>query len=250
MKQLIFGSRAMQYWFPDCREPKRDIDIITPEKLKSSREIEYHWCDSFQYVFDHNKDKVYVDPDFLYTIKVSHAAWDIHWEKTMFDIRFLQAKGCKLYQGLYEMLVKEWEVIHGDKKRVNLNKPNEYFFDDAVTRKYNHDQLHQHFKFYDEPLHTKIRLDLSKALPSKELWDKLSEDDKLKCALEEIMVIATERYLFSECPIPAKLAKYKAMKRLITSMTKGWFNLFLIVNFEQLLYYSNEHWKRKLEELK
>jgi hypothetical protein len=251
--KLIFGSCAVKHWFPDFREPKGDTDYITPEKLKSNREHEYHWVPSFQYILDYNNDLEYVDPNFLYTIKVSHAAWNVHWDKSMLDIRFLKSKGCALDKVLYSMLVEEWEIIHG-KKKVNLNKPNEYFFNDAVNRKYDHDQLHEMFKFYDKPLHTKIRKDETKALPDRELFEQLNFEDQVKCALEEIYVIATERFIIPH-NIPKRHAKYKAMKQLVTTMTKGWFNLFLIVNFDFLLYNVEDerHWmpnlKRILNEL-
>ena len=31
----------------------------------------------------------YLNPDILYTLKMSHMFWDINWEKHMFDIHFL-----------------------------------------------------------------------------------------------------------------------------------------------------------------
>jgi hypothetical protein len=241
---LIFGSRAAKHWFSDFRDPKRDMDLICPGKHQTIANCEFHWVPSFQYVLDRNVGSTHVDPDFLYTIKVSHAAWDIHWDKTMHDILFFQKKGCKLDKELYGMLVKEWEQIHG-KKRVNLNKPNDYFFDDAVKRKYDHDSLHNLFAFYDEPLHNKIRPDLSKAMVSEEMFQSLSSEDQLKCALEEIYVVATERYLEK---YPLKIAKIKATKNLVTSMTKGFFNLYLIQNFDKILASNNEHWMLKLNQ--
>lgn len=245
MSMLIFGSRAAKHWYPDFREPKRDTDYITGETLQSNRENEYHWVSSFWYVIENNKDTTYVDPNFLYTIKVSHAAWDIHWDKTMLDIMFLQKKGCQLDTTLYSMLVSEWEVIHG-KKKVNLNKDNYDLFNDAVNRKYDHDELHTKLAFYDRPLHERIRFSESNALPSKALFEQLSIDDQLKCALEEIYVVATERFVISK-GYPIQHAKTKALKQLITSMTKGWFNLFLIVNFEYLVYYRDENMNAKIK---
>lgn len=245
---LIFGSRAAKHWYPDFREPKRDTDYISKLKEKT-RFVEHHWIDSFQYVLERNSHPVFVDPDFLYTIKVSHAAWDIHWDKTMLDIKFFKSKGCKLDYVLLDMLYDEWCKIHGNKK-VNLNKYNEEFFTDAVDRKYNHDQLHEHFKFYNEPLHTKIRQDLSKAFPSKKMFFSLKVEEQFKCALEEIYVVATERYILPK-GMPLKHAKYKAMKQLITSMTKGWFNLFLIEQFDELYYNDLDkvHFEPKVKEL-
>jgi len=244
MKKLIYGSVAAKHWFPDFRDTK-DLDYICEDTSKRSKEIEYHWTPSFQYVLDNNVDDTYVDPNFLYTIKFSHAAWDIRWTKTMKDIRFFKNKGCVLDLELYNMLLKDWEIIHG-KKKVNLNQDNSEFFTKYVKREYDHDWLHGFLAFYDEPLHTKIRK-TDKPLCYKDLWDDLSLDDQYKCALEEIYVVATERY----DNYPPKIAKFKSMKNIITSMTKGWFNYFLIDNFEELLYNEyDSHWLIKLEELR
>lgn len=255
---LIFGSIAAQYWFPDFPrkiDENTDTDIMIPliskPFFKSTKLVEFHSNYAFDFILKYNKNNEYVDPDYLYTIKVSHAGWDIHWDKTMKDIQFFKSKGCQLIEPLYDLLIEEWNNSdHHYKKRVNLNKKNEEFFKDAVTRKYNHDDLHQVFKFYDEPLHRTIALVKDTALPSFHKWEDLSHEDKMKCALEEIYTVATERYIIGQ-KMPAKHSKYKAMKQLITSMTKGWFNTFLIVEFKELLYNDHDkaHWMPKLTEI-
>lgn len=241
---LIFGSTAAKYWFSDFNDPK-DIDYICKNPPKSSREEEYYWNEGFQYILDNNKDSKFVDPNFLYTIKFSHAAWDVRWTKTLKHIQFFKEKGCKIDWNLYKILYKDWEILHG-KKKVNLNQTNDKFFNKHVKRVYDHDWLHEQFAFYDKPLHNKIRPGDS-PMASEYLWKKLPYDDKIKCALEEIYVIATERYSH----MPYKMAKYKSIYNLITSMTKGWFNIFLIDNFEELLYNElDKHWIKKSKEIK
>lgn len=241
---LIFGSTAAKHWYPEFREPK-DLDRISEEK-HMTREVEHYWNEAFAYVLANNKDATYVDPDFLYTIKVSHAAWDIWWDKTMFDIQFFKRKGCKLDKVLFDLLYAQWELEPGHRqKRVNLNVKNEEFFTKTVTRKYDHDWLHQYLAFGSEPMHNRIRRDPGSPLCSEKLWTALSYDDKVKCALEETYVIATERFRDK----PPRLAKMKALKNLITSATKGWFNLFLIENYETLRAYDDAYWINKLKEL-
>lgn len=232
---LIFGSTALKHWFPDYPHKLHDLDYMSPDKPKKrERGIEYHWNPAFEYIFKNNKDKEYVDPDFLYTIKVSHAAWNIFWDKTIYHINFLKEKGCKLDYTLYHKLLADWEIIHGDKKRINLNKPVDEFFKDAVNRKYNHEWLHEYFAIGNEPMHNKIRPDKNKAWCSKRLWDGLSDTERLNCAYEELCVITTERGVLNG--IPWVRAKHNAYKGLVTSMTTGWFNLFLILNRKELLY--------------
>ena len=93
-----------------------------------------------------------------------------------------------------------------------------------------------------------IRKDQNSPLCDEKMFTELSFDDRIKTALEEIHVIATERILVHK-NIPLKHARYKALKHLITSMTKGWFNRFLVVNFDHLMYYETETWKQKWEKL-
>lgn len=231
--RLIFGSTALKHWFPDYKREPKDLDVITKEK-STYRKVDHYWIDSHQYILDNNKDCTYVDPDFLYTIKVSHAAWDIWWDKTMSHIMFLKDKGCKLDNTLYKLLYDEWMVHHKSNKRINLNRSNAEFFKDAVKREFDHDYLHEVFAYYDKPMHTRIRPDVDRAYCSQKLWDLLSHEDKVKCALEEIHVIAFERFILKGERYP--IAKRLAMKNLILTMTKGWFNLFLIDNFKELLY--------------
>ena len=250
---LVFGSTAAKYWFPDFREPK-DLDYISQIiPFNKEKGVEYHWCEPMRYVILSNKDDVFVDPDFLYTIKVSHAAWDINWDKHMKDIIFLKKKGCQLDYWLYKDLYDYWSVHHGAKK-VKMSGMNQDFFTPTIDREYDHDWLHEYLSFYDRPLHERIRKNMDSPLPSKALWDKLSYEDQLKCALEETYVIATERYLFNRTKEFDKLcfniAKIKSLKNLVTSMSKGWFNLFLIENFGELYYNdSDEHWKERIKNL-
>ena len=240
--KLIFGSAAAKHWFSDFRDPK-DIDFICEDTSLNCKETEYHWNPAFQYILDNNKDGTYVDANFLYTIKFSHAPWNVRWGKTMRDIKFFKEKGCEIDWELCKLLRKDWNVIHG-KKHINLNKKTDEFFDDKVTRKYKHDELHELLAFNKVPMHHRIRKD-DTPMCYKELWDLLAYDDKIKCALEEVYVVVAERYIRK---YPFKIAKEKAMKNLITSMTQGWFNDFLIDNFDEILYNEYDRlWSKKLE---
>lgn len=244
---LIYGSTAIKHWFPDFREPK-DIDYISKEPFKNSHLVEYYWIEEFQYLLDNNIDSKYIDPDLIYTIKLSHASWDIRFDKHIKDILFLRDKGCQLNMKFYKMLYKRWEIIHG-KKKVNFSGTNDEFFTQKVTRAIPHDELHELVAFYNRPLHESIRINQDKPKPSFELFNQLSHSDQLKCALEEIWVIALERYILPK-QYSLKRAKYTAMKDLITKMSKGWFNIFLIDNFDHLIYSDNGQIESKLENIR
>ena len=91
-KSLIFGSQAGKFWFPDFREPK-DTDILSQEKREITKDLQYYWYgESSEFILENNKHDTYVDPEFLYSCKFSHAKWDIHWNKTMADIAFFSAR--------------------------------------------------------------------------------------------------------------------------------------------------------------
>lgn len=242
---LLTGSIAAKHWFPDFPRTPDDIDVIFPGRKGKNEHVEYHGVDAFRYILDNNRSREYVDPDFLYTIKVSHAAWDVRWDKTMNDIVFLKNKGCRLDKYLYKTLLKEWEVIHG-KKKVVLKGTAEEFFNKNVTRAMPHDNVHEMVKFYDKPLYSRINKESGNVACSEELWESLSYDDKLKCSLEEIYVFALERYN----NYPPKFAFYKALKHLITLSTKGRFNLFLVENFNELMQYDKSRYFNTIETYK
>lgn len=185
MKYLIYGSSAIKHHFPDYNREPKDIDIITSVESKfklnldSIKTIEQYYLPEFDYIFQRNKDKLYVDANFLYTIKMSHLSWNINWDKHMKDAIFLKENGCKLDKELYTPLILAWGRIHG-KKSVKMNVENDVFFKENIKRKYNHEFLHEQFAYYDRPLNERIRKDWNSPLCSEELWNLLSEEDKLK----------------------------------------------------------------------
>lgn len=245
---LIYGSTAIKFWFSDFNREPKDLDIISDNPLsKSTKTIEYFRIEEFDYLKYANIHFKYVEPNYLYTIKLSHISWNINWDKHMKDVIFLKSKWCKIDKYFYDILIKKWSEIHWEKK-VKMNWENDYFFKNNISRKYNHDWLHEQFAFYDRPLNEKIRKDLSSPLCDYELWNKLTHTDKIKCALEELYVLTVERYIFIDNPIPIKYAKVKMLKQMIISTTTGWFNLFLKENFDELLNINPIHIINKINE--
>jgi hypothetical protein len=246
----ITGSAACYHWFPDSRVPG-DIDILTPARITSQNTdvcfVDPQWNNAAAEIIRKNKDPVFVDPDSLLTIKVSHAHWNIKWQKTLFDVDFLQSKGAKFDLELYNLLVLCWEQIHG-KKQVNLNQPVAEFFQDAVVRKYDHEILHQLVAFGDRPMHERIRKDLNNAFCDENLFLQLSPQEQLQTAMEEMLVTAIERNSITEnsSSFDRIVAVNSALKLLIVSMTKGWFGRFLIFNHRELLSRRKTEWQKKL----
>lgn len=242
---MLIGSKAAKHWFPEFREP-HDTDYISEEEIDNT---DSKFCPSFAKVIEKYPNDSIANPQVLYTLKVSHAFWDIHWEKTMADIRFFQSKKITLDEELFTHLYHDCELRYG-KKQAYLNKSNDDFFKDGVTRKYVHDDIHAAMAFYDRPLYHRIKKDQDKALTSGDLFLQLSHEDKIKLCQEEIYVTALERFI-----IPAnfeRLTPFKsyldACKLLITSMTKGWFPKFIVENWIDISTNNRYDYVRKFKQ--
>lgn len=242
-REIIIGSRAARYWFKDFPRECNDFDVIAKKPPEDrTRKVEYHWSPAFEWLLSH--ERYVASPDALYTIKVSHSFWDLHWDKTMFDIQFLKSKGCKVIEDFYKLLYEDWTKIHGPKK-VNLNVSNEEFFNKYVNRAYDHDSIHKAIAYYDVPMFTKLKKDQSKAWIDRDLFEKLSYYDKIRTCREEIYVIALERDLIpSGFTVNPAIAYKRAAKSLITRMSKGWFPRFMVENWDELRK-TDHHYKFK-----
>lgn len=232
MVETLVGSRAVQAWFPDYREPK-DWDFFSPEAVTSIEGAETFWHPRLE--MWENRPCV-ASPSQLYTIKVSHAFWTLHgtWNKHMYDIQWLQHKDVEFIPELFDILYPIWEERYG-KKKVNLNAEPEDFFNKRVHRVYDHDSIHRSIAYYDEPLFNKILRDGHKVAVDKAKWDALSYEDKLKTVREEVYATALERQVIPSEYKGSKRAAYAwALMKTITSFSKGWFPLFIVLNYKEL----------------
>lgn len=227
---VIIGSRAMKHHFPDFREPK-DWDEFHPRSVEG---IDGFWHESFDPSW---ADERFATVDELYTIKASHAAWSLRngsWNKHMYDLMFLQQRGAKLDQEMYDILVPVWKETHG-KKKTNLAMTKNDFFADAVVRKYDHDSLHLALAYRDVPWYTKFLVPGEEVLTSWDAFNNLAHDEKMEALREEIMVTAVERWLIPQDFKASPRAAYaRALKLCITSLFKGrWVQVF-VENYSEL----------------
>lgn len=240
MKAILVGSAATKQHFPNFREPK-DVDYwydgeehvtkIVNGKRHEYKSVKVH--NNLEQVFElyyHLYGKDVMPVNMLYTIKVSHAFWNIHWEKTMNDIRFFQDNGAELNGSSFDLLYKAWEEIHG-KKRAYLGKSNEDFFKDNVRRTYVHDDIHQVMAYNDAPLYLSCKKDPDIAMLSKQIFDSWRYERKLQLCREEIYVTALERFIIPSTTDNANRAYKMACRQLVTSMSKGWFPKFIVENW-------------------
>ncbi len=238
MIPTLVGSRATKVFFPDFREP-RDVDYFSPYDIEGA-ETFYHpnleqW--GWSGIAGTNE---------LYTIKVSHAFWNLHgtWNKHMNDILFLQGKGAKVIPPLFDILYPIWEERYG-KKRANLNAQPEDFFNKNVHRVYDHDSIHRSIAYYDRPLFERILRDGHAVAVDKAKFDALIYEDKLKLVREEVYATALERQLIPSGYKSSPRAAYNwAMMKTVTSFSKGWFPLFIVQNYADLYKPDVDYLKR------
>ncbi len=245
-KFIIIESVAMCHWFDDYYKTPSDVDLLSMSE-NTDINIDAKWHPLAEKLIDLSKNKTFLDPDLLYTLKVSHAPWDIHWDKTMKDIHFLKSKGCVLNEELRQELFDMWKVIHvnkHDKSKINLSVKNDDFFTENVVRKYDHDMLHEMLAYNSRPMHEKIRKDMSSPKVDKSMFDMLSFEQKLQLASEETMVIAVERFGSDIEKGMIVTAYAKAYKKLVTTMTTGFFNTFMICHQKEIMTFHG--YKEKL----
>ena len=218
----LFGSKLIKKYFPDFRDPN-DTDWVTNDITEynnmlstKSRYNEIYYIPSTP-----NRE---MTPDEIYTLKFSHAIYDIHWEKTMSDIRFLQIKGCKLIPQFLKDLREFWNIKH-NQKRCDFNIEEDMFFKDNVKREIPHDELH--LIFNPNPSY---KLIVDKVKPSKDKFISLTTKQKDDIVWEEAYVIAIERYIKN---FPFRTAYKKSQKDLITRLHPVWLADYIIINWNE-----------------
>jgi len=242
---LIIGSTAMQFNFSDfTREPK-DLDFFAPPEqvpayLKAKAgEVEPFWHENWRGTRLERANWDMATPDELYTIKVSHSYWELgngSWDKHMCDIIWLKRHGANLDMELHKLLYPVWVERHGSKK-MNLAQAAGMFFKDAVVRIYDHDSIHDSVAYGDKPLYERILKDGETVdIDPDKLWNGLTFDEQVKLFREEIVATALERWMIpTEYKFSAGLAYKLALKKTITSLTKGRSARFIVDNFEQFM---------------
>jgi hypothetical protein len=242
METMLIGSTATKRHFTDARK-SNDRDYFSRVQINDA---DCFWDDRL----DAWPSKHFIaTPDELYTIKISHSAWNLHgtWRKHMNDALYLSRKGAKFLPGLYEILYPIWEDVHG-KKRVHLDMTKDEFFADRIVRKYDHDSLHESVAYYDRPIYLRMLKDGETIAVDKSKWDALSFEDKIKCAREEIYANALERRVIPENYRVSPTAAYAwAVQQTITSLSKGWFSLFCALNWDELRLPDVDYVQRHLD---
>lgn len=248
---MLIGSRALNYWHNDCKiKDDADWDIISVNPIQGSE-----WHDSMilmnaefaeeyrsgQFI-DFNDQQIEVMlPTGLAVIKRSHLWRDLSFQKHITHYhRFL----------VKHLVNLKWDWVSRDLlvKRTfltmkmfpqgspNLMQSKKKFFDDAVTKKYNHDWLHDLFAYDNRPQYLKLLRNPDLAWCEKQKWDQLSKTEQLQAVAEEVYVIAAERFLIPcDWNYPGKRAYFQALDKVCTTLCSGWFRDFAIDHYPTIV---------------
>ena len=254
-RKILLGSTATNIHNPNIleRQPKdRDYYLCGVGKKIINKFEDSHGIpeEIFEYIWDksifhssiggaHPEPEEVRLPDLttLYTVKLSHAQFNVHHTKTLHDLYKFQQAGCTdVDETLHKMLYDFWLTVHkNNKKMVRLQQPTEKFFNKNIDRKYVHDTIHDAIKFFDKPMYKYIQKDGSDVMVDKEKFNALEHDKKIKLALEETSVIALERILIpNNFTLNPKHAQSIAFSKLVTTMSKGWFPKFMLENYKEI----------------
>lgn len=221
----LFGSSLIRKQYPNFREPA-DIDYVTNSAAEyielalngpkldpeTGKKIEYHFL---PFLPDRE-----LTLDELLTIKQAHAIYDVNWDKTMGDIKFLT----KVYlrgrvharDDKFTNVAEKFFAGTHTVKRTDFNRPLETFFDDNVDREIPHDELH--LMLHDFPAYKAI-VKPGSAKPLPENFHDLPWYRQCDVLFEEAFVIAIERYRKLKLPYSAY---YAAQRDLITRLHPEW----------------------------
>jgi hypothetical protein len=261
LKNLLIGSRALNFWFPSVKiKDSTDWDIISNRAgafdITPEMNVEFHdpWLlNNEEFARFTTEDatltiggqKVYiVYPRGLAIIKRSHLHRDMKFDRHIAMYHHHLTKFTQYYTPEDEQLLAERTKMTMQlypQANPNLMQSKEDFFDDAVAKVYDHDYLHELYAHYDKPLYTQLLREEGKAWCEQSKWVALTHDDKIKCIQEEAYVIATERFLVrNNWNYPMKLAYLKSLGKICTTLCSNWFRDYAIDHYPELVQNYNE----------
>ena len=231
---IIIGSTAIKHHFKDFPREPNDLDYIVRSKrgLERVDKVEYLFNPILSdYKNDKREDKIYLSPDELLTLKMSHICYDINWDKHMFDIQFLIDKGASKIEDLYLDLIEYWKENHPTNRRSDLSLDKEEFFNNNVNNnsEYEHDFIHTLIN--PVPMYTRVLMEGKSVNLDETKFKALTHDEKLLFIKEEVFVMAWER--FKNTPYPHAYAKM--LKKFIQKHVPLFALDFSVYNYKELI---------------
>jgi len=255
--QVLVGSTALNHQLPKFRKPN-DMDIWTDKPFTKNKGYDYKLIPTDILLLiqgdEYINGRLIASLDSIYTIKCSHLGWDNpNWHKHKLDLLYLKQSGCKLYKPLYDALIEFWKIELGTKNFLSLSKNKKDFFTDAVTYTYDHDWLHEQVSYPNKPMYTHCLKTGQDVLIDKEKFQLLTFEQQVSMFREEITVIAIERWIVNpNCKRKMSWvqAYINALKKTVTTLTKGWATEFIVLNMEYFIKPEYKYFKHALEATK
>lgn len=245
---ILIGSRALAHWNPQFKlKDNADWDIISSRPIDGAEWHDRSFLNNSHFdeyaensdIFDFNGHLVHImNPTGLSIIKRSHLWRNLGFQKHITHYhKFMVTRKC--YDLHNERLLQERIKLTKaafPQGNPSLMQSRDAFFDDAVTKKYDHDYLHTLLAYYDAPLYTRLLKTDDLVWCEQDAWHRLSHDDKVKCVAEESYVIAIERFMVPhDWKFPIKLAYLKSVDKVCTTLCSGWFRDFAIDNYPSIV---------------
>lgn len=182
----------------------------------------------------------------LYTIKMSHRYLrnNPHFLKTMNDIKLMRKFGAMIPDSLTDWYKARQKETYWY-KHPNLNQGKMGFFNpnEGVNYVYDHDSIHRAMAQLEMPAYEYYKGDSAEVLCDKKKFFALDEMTRLYGVLEESYVLAIER---SQVPFPGKTSPkwsfLKALEKVCTSITSGWFREYAWENYNKVIELYNPNY--------
>ena len=192
----------------------------------------------------------YIDPILVLVMKYSHKYKkdSPFFLKTMNDIQVLQEhlgieSESELEPWLRDLL-KERSKETYNYSLPKLNQTKSSFFTDSVPYKYDHDTIHLAVKHLDKPAYMYYQKDEAEVDCAKDKFFAAPEIVRLYGVLEESYVLALERSVIPFGTDPKK-AFDKALEKVCTSITSGWFREYAYLNYYKIQEMYHESYVNK-----
>lgn len=265
----LTGSRAASH-FIGCETAGKDWDVVLTDEerwdIEPSREIDI--CPSKLFslqICEEFASDIVVDtpvgpatvlgPLGLMLLKRSHLHRTLGFEKHIRHYHELKAycsefEKTERYSELLRLRTKATKALYPD-RTPSLKKTKSDFFDDFVTKVYEHDDIHYATCYGSQPIYERLKTDNDLVWCSKSLWELLSHEDKVKCVQEEAFVITLERFIIPQLVLdkphmPVTMGYSKAVSKICTTLTSGWFRDFAIENWPEVMSCDQDFYQKFL----
>lgn len=245
--RILIGSKAIAWHFPDFPRKPKDTDYAVKVEIKSGRKDVEYLYNPVLFERGYGNQEV-LEPNALYTLKVSHLFWDIDWEKHLDDVIFLHDKGCTLDYSLFKALRKFWEEYLPTVRRSDLKMTKEDFFTNKVNEDVDsHDDLHRELSAISGLTPAFEDILVGEVEVCEDKWSNLSYWEKVRVVQEETCIMTLERIKEGQ---PLRLMFQKQLNSCIMKHFPEFIAIFAIQNYKSITIIPDHYLEFGLKHLK